>query len=110
MNTLEIISTQTTVQAKQIINGNTANFSWNKDDAAPVAAINFYVQRGEAGDEGFTGNSVITGAYYPESGKFDVQNNNFQEGDFAVYVGILDTCKGIAAPGETEIEEGDGEV
>ncbi|MCZ2084166.1 MAG: hypothetical protein LC112_07810 [Flavobacteriales bacterium] len=95
MENLEIISTQITVQAKKITNGNTANFSWNYKEGELPPAVNFNVQRGVVGEPTHTGNNVITGAFYPETEKFDVQNNNFQEGDFELYQNLLIICYGI---------------
>ena len=100
MENLDIISTQTTIQARQNIGGNTANFSWSKNEADEITAVNFNVQRGQPGQPEFTGNQVITGAYYPQNQKFDVQNNNVQDGDFALYAEILATCKEIVTPQE----------
>ncbi len=96
MQNLTITNRQTTVNATQEINGNTANFSWTKNEGEDISAINFYVQRGVVGGEGFTGNNVISGQYYPQSAKFDVQNNNLQAGDLEMYADILAICEGIA--------------
>lgn len=98
MENLEIVSTHTTVQGKKLINGNTANFSWNTNINEPIKAINFNLQRGQPTELNYLGNNVITGAYYPETGKFDVQNNNIQEGDFEMYAEILATVREIATP------------
>lgn len=95
METLTIISTQISVMAEQTINGNTASFAWNYNQGHLPKAVNFNVQRGIVGEDGFTGNNIITGAFYPEVEKLDVQNNNFQEGDFVLYQNLLTTCKGI---------------
>lgn len=96
MENLEIISTSITVQAKATINGNTANFAYNHLEGSLPGAINFNVKRGIEGSEpSYSGNNVISGAYYPENGKFDVQNNNFQDGDFDLYQNVLAICKGI---------------
>ena len=95
MENLEIISTQVTVQAKQVINGNTANFSWNHNQGELPQAVNFNVQRGLVGTPSYTGNGIISGAFYTKSGKFDVQNNNFQDGDLEIYAEILNICKAI---------------
>lgn len=94
MENLEIISTQVTVQAKQEINGNTANFAWNFEEGKVPKVVNFNVQR-NTGTPLFTGNNVITGAFYSETEKFDVQNSNFKDGDFALYEAVLATCRGI---------------
>lgn len=102
MENLEIISTQVTVQAKRIINENTANFSWNHEQGSLPQTVNFNVQRGVNNGEGlFSGNNVITGAYYAQSKKFDIQNNNFNEGDLLIYNEILTVCQSIVE----EIEE-----
>lgn len=96
MENLEIISTQMTVQAKKTINGNTVNFSWNYKEGELPPAVNFNVQRGVVGGEQpFTGNNIISGAFYANTDKFDVNNNNFVEGDLVIYAEILTTCKGI---------------
>lgn len=95
MENLIIISTSITVQAKQVINGNTANFSWNHNQGELPQAVNFNVNRGLVGAPSYTGNGIISGAFYTQSGKFDVQNNNFQDGDFDLYQDILTTCKEI---------------
>lgn len=98
MENLEIVSTHTTVQGKKLINGNNVNFTWNTNINEPIKAINFNLQRGQPTEPNYLGNNVITGAYYPESGKFDVQNNNIQDGDLDVYAEILDTVREIATP------------
>ncbi len=98
MENLEIISTHTTVQGKKLINGNTVNFTWNTNGDEAIKAINFNLQRGQPTEPNYLGNNVITGAYYPETGKFDVQNNNFQDGDLDVYGEILATVREIATP------------
>lgn len=95
MENLTIISTSITVQAKQEINGNTANFAWNHNQGELPQAVNFNVQRGLIGEPSYTGNAIISGAFYTQSGKFDVQNNNFQDGDLEVYAEILNVCKAI---------------
>ena len=95
MENLTIISTSITVQAKQVINGNTANFSWNHNQGELPQAVNFNVNRGLVGEPSYIGNAIIAGAFYTQSGKFDVQNNNFQDGDFDLYQDILTTCKEI---------------
>ncbi|SKB63704.1 hypothetical protein SAMN05660477_00413 [Soonwooa buanensis] len=93
---LEITSTSITVQAREIVNDNTVNYAWNFIEGQLPQAINFNVQRGvSGGDNPFTGNNVISGAYYPDTGKYDVNNNYFTEGDFTLYQSILTTCKGI---------------
>lgn len=101
MENLEIISTQVTVQAKKVIKGNTVNFSWNHEQGELPQVVNFNVNRGIIGEPSYTGNGIISGAYYTQSGKFDVQNNNFQDGDLEIYAEILNVCKGITQ----EIEE-----
>lgn len=95
MENLTIISTSITVQAKQIINGNTANFAWNYLENQIPNAINFNIKRGLEGSPTYLGNIVISGAYYPDSEKYDIQNNSFQDGDFDLYQNILTTCKEI---------------
>lgn len=95
MENLEIISTSVTVQAKQIINENTVNFAWNYMRGNIPQAVNFNVQRGIKGAESFTGNNIISGAYYPQTNKYDFNNNTFQEGDEALYIDVLNTCKAI---------------
>lgn len=100
MENLEIISTQVTVQAKREINGNNVNLSWHFNQGSVPKAVNFSVQR-NVGTDVFTGNNVITGAFYSESEKFDVQNSNFKDGDFALYEAILASCREIV----NEIEE-----
>lgn len=92
METLEIISTQLTVQARQIINGNTANFSWNTEEGQIPPVINFNVQRGVAGDEEFNGNNVISGAYYTEQNKIDTFN---YDADLDIQSEIVSVCKSI---------------
>ncbi|QNS40181.1 hypothetical protein H0S70_07140 [Chryseobacterium manosquense] len=95
MENLEIISTQVTVQAKKVIKGNTANFSWNHEQGELPQVVNFNVNRGLLGEPSYTGNGIISGAFYTQSGKFDVQNNNFQDGDLEIYAEILSVCKEI---------------
>lgn len=100
MENLEIISTQTTVNAKKVSLGNTVNYTWNfREDGVPKI-INFNTQRGSLGDPIFTGNSAISGAYYSDTKKLDIQNNNFQSGDFELYAQILLTCEEITQPTE----------
>lgn len=98
MENLEIISSHQTIQARQIIEGNTANFSWSFIEGETPNAVNFNVQRSVVGNPAYTGNMIITGAYYAQSEKFDVQNNNYCEGDMELYQGILTTCKEIITP------------
>lgn len=99
---LEIISTSITVQAKETVNENTINYAWNFIEGGLPQAINFNVQRGiVGGDNPFTGNNVISGAYYPENGKYDVQNNNFIDGDLTLYQSILNTCQSIVTDVQT---------
>lgn len=100
MENLEITSTQITVQAKKIINGNTANFSWSHKEGELPPVINFNIQRGIVGDPTFTGNNIISGAFYTESEKFDVNNNNLKDGDIDLYAEIVLVCKFLT----TEIE------
>lgn len=95
MENLEIISTQISVQAKRVINGNTANFSWNNKEGEVPQVVNFNVQRGIVGEPDYTGNNIISGAFYSDTEKFDVQNNNVKEGDFAIYQEVLNSCKEI---------------
>lgn len=94
---LQIITKSITVMATSEVNGNTAEFSWYYEDGQIPAIINFSIKRGKAGDNEFTGNQIITGSYYSESGKFDVNNNNFKEGDLVMYQEILDACKEITS-------------
>ncbi|TDX83996.1 hypothetical protein [Epilithonimonas xixisoli] len=103
---LQIMSTSITVQAQKEISGNTAEFAWNYQEGKLPTAINFNLKRGIVGLEGFTGNQMMTGAYYPESGKFDVNNNNFVAGDLDIYQDLLETCQFIIEdlkPNEPEI-------
>lgn len=100
METLEIISTQITVQAKRVINGNTANFSWNYQEGEIPQLVNFNVQRGVVGEPTYTGNNIISGAFYSDTEKFDIQNNNFKDGDIELYAEIVLVCKFLT----TEIE------
>lgn len=95
MGTLEIISSQKTVNARQQIAGNTVNFTWNNLDEETPSIINFNVQRGYLGEPEYTGNFIISGAYYADQNKFDIQNNNFADGDFDLYANILLTCKNL---------------
>lgn len=97
MENLEIISTQVTVQAKKVINGNTANFSWNHQQGELPMVVNFNIQRGLVGEPSYTGNQIVSGAFYTESEKFDVNNNNFQDGDFEIYAELLAVCKSLVA-------------
>lgn len=101
---LNIISTSITVQAQKEISGNVAEFAWNYQEGQLPTAVNFNVKRGLAGSEGFTGNQMITGAYYPETAKFDVNNNNFVAGDLDIYQELLATCQDIVS-GLTPIAE-----
>lgn len=100
MENLEIITRSITVQARKIINGNTVTLAWNHSEGSAPQAINFNVQRGTSGEVNFMGNNAISGAFYPENGKFDVQNNNVQEGDLVMYADLLATCREIATPQE----------
>ena len=95
MENLTIISTSITVQATQQIEGNTANFTWNHLQGELPFAVNFNVQRGIPGSENFTGNNFVTGAFYPETNKYDFNNNDLQPGDEDLYMPILAVCKGI---------------
>lgn len=94
---LQIISTSITVQAQKEISGNVAEFAWNYQEGQLPTAFNFNVKRGLSGSEGYTGNQMITGSYYPETAKFDVSNNNFVEGDLDIYQDLLETCKEIVS-------------
>lgn len=102
MENLTIISTTQTVQAQEEINGNTVNYSWYSNQNESPTAVNFSVNRGTNGSTEFTGNAVISGAYYPESGKFDIQNHNFLESDLVLYGEIWETCKTIGNGTEGE--------
>ena len=103
MKNLKITSTAITVQGKQIIADNTINYAWNYLEGKTPSVVNFNLQRGVAGGElSFTGNSIISGAFYTESEKFDIVNNNFKQGDFDLYQEILNTCKEIIS----ELEQG----
>lgn len=98
MKNLEIISTQITVQAKNTVNNNTVDFAWSYLEGQLPSVVNFNVQRGVIGSEQpFTGNNIISGAFYSETEKFDVQNNSFLVGDFDLYQDILNTCKTIVS-------------
>jgi len=94
---LQIISTVITVQAQKEISGNTAEFAWNYQQGQFPTAINFNLKRGLIGSENYTGNHALSGAYYPESGQFNVNNNVFTEGDLDIYNEILETCQEIVA-------------
>lgn len=96
MENLTILSTNISKSAKEVINGNTVNYSWSYEENSKPVAINFNIQRGEVGAETFTGNNAITGNYYPDSNKFDVVNNGFTDGDFDVYELVLLRCKELA--------------
>lgn len=97
MENLEIISTSITKSAKEVLNGNTISYHWNYEEGQQIIVVNFSLNRGVAGDPSFNGNTTITGAYYSENSKFDIQNNNFQEGDFILYQSILDNCQSITS-------------
>lgn len=102
MENLEIISTITSVQGKEVINQNTAVYSWNFNGNEKPEVVNFQVRRGVVGNPNYTGNNVITGAYYSNNQKFDVQNNSFQSGDFVLYQAIIDRCVDITSVIEAE--------
>lgn len=95
-NILEIKSTNTSVQAQKIINGDTADFFWNSPTGTLPSAVNFALSRGKVADEIFTGNHVVTGAFYPGTNKLDIQNNNFIDTDLEIYAALIETCKEIA--------------
>ena len=95
MENLEIISTSITVQAKKEINGNTVNFAWNHLQGEIPSAINFNAQRGISGNGEYTGNNFVSGTFYPETNKYDFNNNGLQPGDEDLYMPILAVCKGI---------------
>ncbi len=92
MENLTILSTNVSKSAKEVINGNTVNYSWSYEEGKEPSAINFNVIRGVEGDEEYNGNTVVFGQYYPDSGKFDVQNNDFKKDDLTLYDAIYDRC------------------
>lgn len=102
MENLTITNRQTTVTAMQKIGGHTANFSWTKNEGEDISAVNFNVQRGVTGQPEFTGNHFISGQYYPQSAKFDIQNNNLQAGDLEMYAEILAICESVATENVAE--------
>lgn len=95
MENLTILSTNVSKSAKEVINGNTVNYSWSYEEGKEPAAINFNVIRGVEGDENYNGNTVVFGAFYPETNKYDFNNNDLQPGDEDLYMPILAVCKGI---------------
>lgn len=98
MENLTIISTNVAVQAQEIINGNTVDYTWSAEQGEIPQAVNYTLKRGVVGDTDFTGNVAILGAYYPEPGKFDFLNNRAEDGDSELYNAILATCKEISTP------------
>lgn len=97
MENLTIVSTTTNVQATEIINGNTVNYSYNYEEGKAPLAVVFNLQRGEQGSEGFTGQNAMSGTYYPQNDKFDVNTSSYQPGDGALQEAIYETCKAIVA-------------
>lgn len=102
MEHLEIVSTTTNVQAKEEINGNVVNYSYNHEAGKAPLAVVFNVQRG---GEGFTGQNAMSGTYFPQNDKFDVNTSSFQFGDGALQEAIYATCKAIIASLTPEPEE-----
>lgn len=87
---------QTHVIEQEIINGNTIEYTYlTTSSNHQPDAINFSIKRGQVGEDEYNANNTITGVYYPDIGKFDVQNNSFQDGDFDIYKAVLATCQGI---------------
>lgn len=78
MENLEIIVTDITVKAKQEINSNLISYD------RLFNVINFNVFRNDL--------KVITGTYFIDINKLDIQNNNYQLGDFELYKTILESC------------------
>lgn len=104
MENLTIISTNVIVQARQEINGNTVDFSWNNEQGINPTTVNFFVKRGIIGDPTFTGNNAISGSYYSDTQKYDFINNRTENGDSDLYIAILEICKSITNPEDNENE------
>lgn len=105
MENLTIVSTTTNVQAKEVINGNTVNYSYNYEAGEAPLAVVFNVQRGVQGGEGFTGQNAMSGTYFPQNDKFDVNTSSYQSGDGAIQEAIYATCKAIIVSLTPEPEE-----
>lgn len=97
MENLQIVSTTINVQAKEIINGNTVNYSYNYVEGNTPLAIVFNVCRGTAEDENFTNEVAITGTYFPQNQTFNNEYKNFQIGDAALLENVFATCQGIVS-------------
>lgn len=98
MENLEILHSSISTTAKKIISGHTVEFYWQNELNADPNMVSFVVKRHEVGNPDFTGNQIITGAYFSDMKKFDVQNNNFVEGDLELYQEILAVCEEITEP------------
>lgn len=86
MENLTIVSTTTNVQAKEQIGENTVVYSYNHEEGKQPLAIVFNLQR-EGGQ--------MSGTYYPQNEKFDVNTTAYQPGDGGLQEKIFTTCKGI---------------
>lgn len=93
---LEIIKTNTTQQAKEIVNGDTVFYSCVFESSTPPIIVAFSVMRGVEGDENYTGNAVITGSF--RNGGFDSKNNDYQTTDPALLSAIHITCNSLVNP------------
>lgn len=89
MENLAIVSTTTNVQAKEVINGNTVNYSYNHEAGKSPLAIVFNVKRSEGTAD------AMTGSYFPQTNQFELKTTLYQLGDGAVQESINETCKAI---------------
>lgn len=87
MENLTIVSTTTNVQAKEVIGENTVIYSYNFEEGKAPLAVVFNLQRKEG---------QMSGTYYPNNGKFDVNTTAYQPGDGALQEQIFTTCKNIS--------------
>ncbi|MBE9391964.1 hypothetical protein IQN75_00860 [Elizabethkingia anophelis] len=94
-----IISDNRQIISRAIISGNTVTFNYNYvvNPQKPPFVITFSVQRGKTGDQDFTGNFAMTGAYFPENDKFQFEATGSKPGDETLREGILNECKVIIA-------------
>ncbi len=93
---LEIISTNITRQAKEILEGSTVLYNYQFVGEGNPTVVIFQVFRGLEGSENYTGIPAITGSF--TNNNFDIKNKSFQSSDGAILAGIHSTCDSLVNP------------
>lgn len=103
---LTIVRKQVSIVAQEQLNGNNIMYAYEQENDNAPQSVSFSVYRNQEGQPNH--NQVAIQGNVTLHGGFNVNNNNFQMGDMALYEHIFQVSTEILTP-ETEVNDTESE-